>query len=130
MQAALEDRDHFWYRMRANASMRTRVIFMQSMSKRGFEARITMKHQNEELIMGIVGTTAAAPAGDLPQSGTTLYKSALVLSGGERSFSTVSLLLALWESAGGPLRCMDEWDVFLDGVNRDLAAQMLVRLKP
>ena len=48
------------------------------------------------------------------------------LSGGERSFSTVSLLLALWDTAMCPIRCLDEWDVFLDHVNRALAAKMLV----
>ena len=49
------------------------------------------------------------------------------LSGGERSFSTVSLLLSLWDTASSPLRCLDEWDVFLDAGNRGVAARMLVR---
>lgn len=57
-----------------------------------------------------------------------LRKTAKHLSGGERSFSTVSFLLAMWESAAGPLRALDEWDVFLDNVNRKLAASMLVNL--
>ena len=48
------------------------------------------------------------------------------LSGGERSFSTVSLLLALWDTAACPIRCLDEWDVFLDAGNRGVAARMLV----
>ena len=101
------------------------------MFKRKFIAKINMNHASEELIMGIVATVAPAETGVEDAAAAraikhTQYKSALVLSGGERSFSTVSLLLALWESTGGPLRCMDEWDVFLDGVNRDLAAGMLV----
>lgn len=50
------------------------------------------------------------------------------MSGGERSFTTVSLLLAMWELSPGPIRCLDEWDVFLDAANRGVAAQMLVRL--
>lgn len=48
------------------------------------------------------------------------------LSGGERSFSTVSLLMALWDVSADCFRCLDEWDVFLDSVNRKLAANMLV----
>lgn len=58
--------------------------------------------------------------------GHSQYKTAKLLSGGERSYSTVSLLLALWETSSGPLRCLDEWDVFLDPVNRSVAAEMLV----
>jgi chromosome segregation ATPase len=48
------------------------------------------------------------------------------LSGGERSFSTVALLLAMWDVATSPVRCLDEWDVFLDSVNRGIAAKLLI----
>ena len=30
------------------------------------------------------------------------------LSGGEKSFSTICLLLALWDAMGTPVRCLDE----------------------
>lgn len=54
------------------------------------------------------------------------YKTPQTMSGGERSFTTVSLLLAMWELSSGPIRCLDEWDVFLDLANRKVAANMLV----
>lgn len=35
------------------------------------------------------------------------------LSGGEKSFSTICLLLSLWESIGCPIRCLGTSFVFL-----------------
>lgn len=59
-------------------------------------------------------------------SGSQLYKGIKALSGGERSFATISLLLALWEAAECPIRCLDEFDVFMDSVNRDQTMKLLV----
>ena len=49
------------------------------------------------------------------------------LSGGEKSFSTVCLLLALWDCAGCPIRGLDEYDVFMDAANRHTATKMASR---
>lgn len=35
-------------------------------------------------------------------------RGAKTLSGGEKSFSQICLLLALWEAMGSPIRCLDE----------------------
>ena len=48
------------------------------------------------------------------------------LSGGEKSFSTIALLLTLWDSVNCPIRCLDEFDVFMDDVNRRVALKMMV----
>jgi hypothetical protein len=61
-----------------------------------------------------------------PIVGPRQYKTPKTMSGGERSFTTVSLLLAMWDLSNSPMRCLDEWDVFLDPANRSVAAKMLV----
>jgi structural maintenance of chromosomes protein 6 len=48
------------------------------------------------------------------------------LSGGEKSFSTICLLLALWDAMGSPIRCMDEFDVFMDNVNRASSMKLII----
>ena len=48
------------------------------------------------------------------------------LSGGEKSFSQICLLLALWEDSRSPFRALDEFDVFMDAVNRRLAMKLLI----
>lgn len=60
-------------------------------------------------------------------SDSLLNNSSLVdLSGGERSKTLVCLINALWNVQPPPLRCLDEWDVFLDSVARKNVETMLV----
>ncbi|CAA91339.2 Structural maintenance of chromosomes protein 6 homolog smc-6 [Caenorhabditis elegans] len=50
------------------------------------------------------------------------------LSGGERSFVTAALVMSLWEVMEQPFRMMDEFDVFMDMMNRKLVMDLLVEL--
>jgi len=49
------------------------------------------------------------------------------LSGGEKSYCLVSLLLSLWEVMECPFYCVDEFDVFMDDVNRQAATSLLIK---
>lgn len=49
------------------------------------------------------------------------------LSGGERSFSTVAFVLALWHHCASPFKLMDEIDVFMDMVTRRISYNALIR---
>ena len=48
------------------------------------------------------------------------------LSGGERSYTTICLLIALGENLETPFRILDEFDVFLDPQNRKLVMSVLI----
>jgi hypothetical protein len=60
----------------------------------------------------------------------TSYKALFVVvaapAGGERSYTTVAFLLAFKNLFESPFRFMDEYDVFMDSVNRRIATQMLL----
>ena len=48
------------------------------------------------------------------------------LSGGEKSYSTISLVLALWSQIHPPFRILDEFDVFMDSINRRIALDQII----
>ena len=49
------------------------------------------------------------------------------LSGGERSYTTVAFTLALGSTTEMPFRAMDEFDVFMDSINRRIAMENLLQ---
>ncbi|KAI5149084.1 structural maintenance of chromosomes protein 6 [Enteropsectra breve] len=48
------------------------------------------------------------------------------LSGGERSYASVCFLLSLWKTFQCPIKVLDEFDVFMDSLNRNVAVRMLL----
>ncbi|CAK1544398.1 unnamed protein product [Leptosia nina] len=48
------------------------------------------------------------------------------LSGGERSYATVAFMLALWDCVELPFYFMDEFDVFMDNINRKTTIELLM----
>eukprot|EP00127_Corallochytrium_limacisporum_P004893 Clim_evm37s191 gene=Clim_evmTU37s191 len=49
------------------------------------------------------------------------------LSGGEKSMATVSFVVSLWSTQETPFHILDEFDVFMDTINRIKALNILVR---
>ncbi|WVQ96237.1 hypothetical protein IAU59_003341 [Kwoniella sp. CBS 9459] len=125
LKDAVTARRAWWAETRSHTAVRARSAFVVFESLREMEGRLVFDHVKERLSLVVHNTTRGEDE-DGHATQKSHYKTAQVLSGGERSFSTVSLLLALWSTVPCPIRALDEWDVFLDHANRRVAAKSLM----
>ncbi|KAL7775353.1 hypothetical protein CFE70_009196 [Pyrenophora teres f. teres 0-1] len=113
----LTNRRTRWRQFRSGISIRARVTFGYLLSERKFRGNLMMDHKKALLDINVQPDSSETNA-DGRQTKT--------LSGGEKSYSTVCLLLSLWEAMGSPIRCLDEFDVFMDSVNREISMKMII----
>lgn len=119
MKKTLQERLNKWRLFQRFVSANARGAFATLLSERGFRGQLLLDHKNHTLQL-VVQTEKT----DKNSAG----KSTKSLSGGEKSFSSICLLLAIWDAMGSPLRCLDEFDVFMDNVNRAISTNMLVSI--
>jgi chromosome segregation ATPase len=119
LRASLTVRLDKWRKFQRYISSQSRANFIYLLSERGFRGKLLLDHERKALDLQVEpDRTEKRAAG----------RSTKTLSGGEKSFSSICLLLAIWEAMGSPLRCLDEFDVFMDNVNRAISTNMLVSL--
>lgn len=111
----LKDRNIAFCSLRSLIAMRCTLDFDILLSQRGFKGKMRFNHDEQLLYISVK-----------PHDNTLLSNDLRALSGGERSFSTVCYVLALWQAIESPLRCLDEFDVFMDMANRRVAMDMMV----
>lgn len=116
LMVALQERRARWKKFRSAITTRARSQFLYLLSERGYRGRMLIDHVGKELELQV------EPDDSNKQSG----RQTKTLSGGEKSFTTICMLLALWDAMGSPIRCLDEFDVFMDSVNRDISVQLLI----
>ena len=116
---SLTERQDRWLSFRQAITARARGQFMYLMSERAFHGRMSVSHSQKMLDLHADPEVAR-------RSSTSQARQTKSLSGGEKSFSTICLLLALWDAMGSPIRCLDEFDVFMDSVNRDVSMRMMI----
>lgn len=95
----------------ANVSHR----FNYHMQAKGQAGQIEVNYEESQLIIKLKDGT-----------NTRAITDTRALSGGERSYSTLAFNLALGDESDSPFRAMDEFDVFMDAVNRRISMQTLL----
>lgn len=117
LMQTLAERHRRWGLFRGYISMRTRINFSYLLTERNFRGRIEFDHSEKTLDLKIEpDMTKKSDAG----------RQTKTLSGGEKSYSTICLLLSIWEAMGSPIRCLDEFDVFMDSVNRSQSMKLMI----
>ncbi|CAG7998256.1 unnamed protein product [Penicillium salamii] len=117
LKDTLHNRKKRWEIFRSHISSRAKAQFTYLLSERSFRGRLLTDHHNKLLDLQVEP--------DITKDDST-GRGAKTLSGGEKSFSQVCLLLSLWEAMGSPIRCLDEFDVYMDHINRKMAIDMLM----
>ncbi|CAL9694223.1 unnamed protein product [Knipowitschia caucasica] len=99
-------------------SARCKYYFDSMLAQRGYTGSMTFNHKDETLSISVQpGSGNKADLSDMRS-----------LSGGERSFSTVCFVLSLWAITEAPFRCLDEFDVYMDMVNRRISMDMMLKV--
>lgn len=102
LQAAYNARIIRWTDFRDSIATRAKMQFLYHLSNRGFTGRLQFDHDKGKLSLRV-------QTDDLEAGTQGRQKDAKSLSGGEKSFSTICLLLTMWEAVGCPVRCLDEF---------------------
>ncbi|KAA8913808.1 hypothetical protein TRICI_003116 [Trichomonascus ciferrii] len=92
-----------------------KASFSANLNQRGFSGSLLIDPNTEALSLQV------APGSDKSKEQDTS-----TLSGGEKSFSQIALLAAMWMNIGSRLLALDEFDVFMDKVNRRISLNMVI----
>ncbi|KAK5809091.1 hypothetical protein F5H01DRAFT_388196 [Linnemannia elongata] len=121
LKSTLHHRISRWREFRNQMSLRSAINFGLLLAFRKYSGELLFDHQARELTIKVETDDPNSA-----QVGVSRDKDPKSLSGGEKSFSTICFLLALWNSMASTIRCLDEFDVFMDAVNRRISMSMLI----
>ncbi|XP_070842869.1 structural maintenance of chromosomes protein 6 [Chaetodon trifascialis] len=118
LDSVMNHRLQVYTELRRFLSARCKYYFDSMLAQRGYTGSMTFDHKNETLSISVQpGQGNRADLNDMRS-----------LSGGERSFSTVCFVLSLWAITEAPFRCLDEFDVYMDMVNRRISMDMMLKV--
>lgn len=98
-----------------SVTRRAKVSFLNYQRQRKYNGKLHFQHEQKTIEIAV------------KSKADTEYTDVSNLSGGEKSYCLVSLLLSLWEVMECPFYCVDEFDVFMDDINRQAATTLLVK---
>lgn len=104
--------------------LRLRLIFSATLMQQNFQGSLDFDHSKQLLHITVEPREKTVVARGTKEARQDLKG----LSGGERSFSTVCFVLALWDTMECPFRIMDEFDIFMDMGKRRVSLEMILEM--
>jgi len=120
LESMLVQRKHGFKTIRSTTGKNINRNFTTQLDARNYIGKLEFDHHAHTLTI-IVNPNSKAAAAALD-----LKRDIRSLSGGEKSYSSVSLILALWNAMTPPFRVLDEFDVFMDAVNRRVSLENII----
>ncbi|XP_070161215.1 structural maintenance of chromosomes protein 6 [Polyergus mexicanus] len=111
----VKHRQNTFIKLRDLYSTLVQKSFTDMLSLRQYKGTIVIDHVNKVLDLKVSARDDKKISSDTRS-----------LSGGERSYSTVAFILALWDCIQLPFYFLDEFDVFMDKVNRRVIMDILL----
>lgn len=112
--------------------------FANVLRERDFEGSLHIDHESREMIIKATPSGRGGSSSANNQNSSTRLplpsdeenaeegRDTRTLSGGEKSFSQIALLLAVWSAMTCRIRGLDEFDVFMDEVNRKVSMKLMI----
>lgn len=124
---SIRKRAKIYCKLRDHITRQTSENFSKNLQLLKFTGKLRIYHRDTE-VDGKMKKAQTLEISINPKSSdpTKMYKDTRSLSGGERSFSTIAFLIALWDSSYSPFNILDEVDVFMDRVTRSMALEALI----
>ena len=124
---SIRKRARIYCRLRDHITMEASKNFTKTLKLLNFTGELYIYHRDTQTDGKLKkGQTLEISINPKSSDPSKAYKDTRSLSGGERSFSTIAFLIALWESSYSPFNILDEVDVFMDRLTRGMALDALI----
>jgi chromosome segregation ATPase len=120
MDKMLGERETFLKDVKSQIGRDTKSEFRSALGQRNYTGKMTFQHENQTIEFSVNPREVDKKKMKVAKENSSATGAATSLSGGERSFTTASFILALWSCMDTPFRALDEFDVFMDAVNRQI----------
>lgn len=136
MKNTIERRQRIWGTWLKDIAKLSNMEFILMLQARGFQGKLEYDTANSLLNIRVKpqAQVASDQARKAQQQDASMETTASdndrdikQLSGGEKSYSTACFFFSLWTAMSSPLRALDEFDVFMDQINRDFVIGELVK---
>ena len=115
LQQSIENRWPIYHHLKNHTCLEADMDFRKSIRIRNFSGNLLFIEDKKSLEIYIL-----TPNDEKARNVDTL-------SGGEKSFSQMALLLATWKPMRSRIIALDEFDVFMDQVNRKIGTALIVK---